>query len=52
MVRYPESGRQSLGDLENGIPVLVERHGQTQPIPYKLKPKQGKGLLMIGIQSP
>lgn len=39
----------SLGDVENGIPVVIERAGVDEPIQVVLKPKQSQGRPTIGV---
>jgi len=45
-------GRVALGDLQNGVPLVIERPGQPQPLSLSLRPEQGRGLVpTIGIAS-
>jgi regulator of sigma E protease len=42
----------SLGDMENGIPFVIRRHGVEDPIEVTIVPDQSTGLPTIGITSP
>lgn len=42
----------SLGDLENGVPLVVQRYGQAEPEKLLLKPEQKGALPTIGVKVP
>jgi regulator of sigma E protease len=47
-------GGVTLGDMENGIPIVVQRAGSDEKVELTLKPEQsqGRGLATIGILNP
>lgn len=47
-------GGVTLGDMENGIPIVVHRAADNQQVELRLKPEQnqGRGLATIGILNP
>jgi len=42
----------SLGDIEDGIPIIVRRPGVEQPLRFVVTPRNSRGMPMLGITAP